>query len=755
MTKTKRRRLLLIIIALLPLITAVVVHLIIRRREGQREVIAKPKPEAPPDLEKLRPQFVSGLDALNHKRPLDAAKDFASFNFGRRSVEEYRLLFLADAYRQAKNTQSQRVTLAQLWARNPRLVSRDDAGNTLGALYEKSGDFTNAGSTYANVAFTSRESASGGPARWHAIESSLACGDLALLLDQARLLVIKNPRDANVPAALDIIRTLTGVAPGAPIHLTQGERLDRAVGLMRDGDPESALSEMNAIGSVPADLTAPLQLNRGLAMNQLHQNEASNKVLDPLAGSSYRIAIPAIYHASKNYRALADSINPIVIKTIVVRQKVGTVRVRVKGTKKLVTKPKFANVKKQQQLVDLAKKAKKDEYDRLATERLKDLLKLPLANEVRYEVLSSLIERAEAKNQDEYEKELVNAMTKLDPNHDFGLQHFWDKAWAAYTRGDFNGARDAFTFIFDTYAGTNARRQSRYWFARATERLGRKEEAQAIYREIANAPYQDLYVINAVGRGAPQPPDAPNPLKMQSRDWRDIAEEQMPGELRLAYELTALSDARDARIEIQKNLSRKNEPYADALLGDLYNADGNMLLMMRALRRAYPQLGSVSQDSVPPYFLKMYHPMRYQEAIRKNAERNGLDPYLVMGLIHQESYYNPHAQSAVGAHGLMQLMPPTAKEIAARLHSSANTDDPNVNIKLGTFHFRQLVNLFSGNTQLAVASYNAGQGNVAKWRRAAPSKPMDEFLESIPFPETRNYVKRVTMLQASYRRLSE
>ena len=67
----------------------------------------------------------------------------------------------------------------------------------------------------------------------------------------------------------------------------------------------------------------------------------------------------------------------------------------------------------------------------------------------------------------------------------------------------------------------------------------------------------------------------------------------------------------------------------------------------------------------------------------------------------------------------------------------------------------QLVNLFGGNTQLAVASYNAGQGNVAKWRRAAPNKPMDELLESIPFPETRTYVKRVTVLQSSYRRLSE
>ncbi len=66
-----------------------------------------------------------------------------------------------------------------------------------------------------------------------------------------------------------------------------------------------------------------------------------------------------------------------------------------------------------------------------------------------------------------------------------------------------------------------------------------------------------------------------------------------------------------------------------------------------------------------------------------------------------------------------------------------------------------MIRLFGNNVQLAVASYNAGQGNVLRWRRAAPSKPMDEFLESIPFPETRNYVKRVTLLRSSYARIAQ
>jgi soluble lytic murein transglycosylase len=126
-----------------------------------------------------------------------------------------------------------------------------------------------------------------------------------------------------------------------------------------------------------------------------------------------------------------------------------------------------------------------------------------------------------------------------------------------------------------------------------------------------------------------------------------------------------------------------------------------------------------------------------------------------MGLIHQESYYNPSARSPVGAVGLMQLMPPTSREIARRLHTSSNAEDPHVNIRLGTYYFKQLTDMFNGSQLLAVASYNAGMGNVLRWRRAAPHRPLDEFIESMPFQETRNYVKRVQMLGASYRRLTQ
>ena len=718
-----------------------------RHEERRGRTLVNQKPEAPPDLEKLRTAFAAGLDALNHKKAADAVQQFSSFTFKKRDVEEYRLWFLGQAQQQNNEHPAARATLAQLWARDPKGLERDDAGLALTSLYAEAGDYRHVFDTAVALALHAASSDNGAAARMAAMQAAMANGDASAVLFAARSLAIDNPATAQAGDAVAVVQSLTSLAPDRPIKLTPRERLERAVSFLRDGDPQNCFDEIafqEQLG-VPADLKLPVQLNKGLALQQLRRFDDSNKLLDPLDSAPDRFAVPALYFAAKNDRILSASINPIVNKVITVKQ-------RVKVKKKFKT----VNVKKTVQLVDLAKKAKKDMYDALATRRLKDLLPLSLAPDVRIEVLNTLIDAAEAKNQDGYERELIAQLAKVDPSQEAGLQHLWDKAWAAYARGDLNGAVEQLTFIRDNYRNPNVKRQTSYWIARSQERLGKKEEAAAAYRALAAAPYEDVYAKFAEQRGAPHATATNNPLTMNRPDWRDVAEQNMPRELRLAYELTALADARDARAEIDKNRTRRNQPYADALMSELYNYSGDTLSMMRSLRAAFPQLATVEQDSVPPYFLRMYYPIKYENAIRKYSRKNGLDPHLIMGLIHQESFYNPRTKSSAGAIGLMQLMPATGKELGSRLFhgfSVARLENPEVNIELGTMHFRYLVDLLGGKVELAIASYNAGQGNVLKWRRAAPGKPMDEFLESIPFSETRTYVKRVTMLGAAYARM--
>jgi soluble lytic murein transglycosylase len=718
------------------------------------------KEEAPPDLQKLREPYIAGVEALKEKNAAEAIRHLSSFHFGPRAVEEYRLYYLATAYEQAGNPAAARATLAKLMRRTPRLIHAHEASLKLAGLYADAGDSAHSADIYASVARRGTDPAVTAAARWNSVQQRLRTGDVPGALFAARNILIHSPRAEQWKDAADLVRALTGTPDKAPLPLTPSERVERAIALMQANDSQTALEELTALEpSAPAHLRDSIRLQRGVALHRLRRFEDSNKVLEPLTSGPYKYAIPALRHAARNYSVVAAAINPKTFQTVKEKKRVGTIKQKVgKGKKRrTVSKPKYQTVFRKVELIDLAKKNKKDEYERLASERLKDLLQLPLDTNTRLDVLNALIARAESKNQDAYVMELVPQAVKIDPLLDPALQHFWDKGWAAYARGDLATAKKLFRFIADTYTHVNVRRQSDYWFARTIERQGQKAQAKAIYQKLASAPYADLYAMHSIQRGAKRDENKTNPLKRGGPDWRELAEQQMPRELQLAYELTALASMRDALEEIRRNSRRENVRFAEALMAEYHNTTNDKIAMYRSIRRAWPQLATVEQDSAPAYFLKMYYPLKYGEEIEEHAKERGLDANLVRALILQESYYNPSAKSRVGATGLMQLMPPTAKEHAKRMgirFSASRLENPDVNVRIGTFHLKMLIDMFRGNTYFAVASYNAGQGNVLKWRRGAPSKPVDEFLESIPFPETRNYVKRVTMLRSAYSRLT-
>ena len=717
--------------------------------------------DAPADLDKLRDVYLAGVAALQRNDGRDAVRHFTSFDSGSRTVEEYRLYYLANGYQLSGNAASARLTLARLWRRTPRLIYANDVAFNLGSLYADRGDWRQSAEVYAALARTTDTPAVAAAARWQTATRRLHAGDVAGALHAARNIVIHNPRSEQAKAAGELVRALTGTPASEPLRLTPSERIERAKALMASGGAQTALDELTSLTiRAPADLRTEIRLQRGIALHLLKRYADSNELLEPLTSGPYRYAIPALRHAAKNYAVLAGAIQPESEKTVKERKRVGTIKQRVgKGKKaRTVTKPRYQTVFRKVKVVDLEKKKKKDEYERLASERLKDLLQLPIDEQTKLVTLHALIERAQAKSQDEYLRELIPQVVRLDRSADPALQYFWDKGWAAYTKGDLATARKILRFIADTYTHTNIRRQAEYWYARAAERQGDKEEATTIYRKLAAAPYQDLYAIHAIRHGATAVETKSNPLKdSKSPAWREIAEKEMPEELQLAYELLALSSVRESYRELRHNSTPANVRFAESLMAEIHQHDGNEVLMYRSLRRAWPDLATVEQDSVPTHFLAMYYPTRYGKEIEKHAAERTLDPNLVRGLILQESYYNPEAKSRVGATGLMQLMPATADDHGKRLRipfASSRLENPDINVRLGTYHLKMLINMFKGNEYLAIASYNAGQGNVMKWQRASRGKPLDEFLESIPFPETRNYVKRVTMLRSSYARLT-
>ncbi|QCS48814.1 tetratricopeptide repeat protein [Picosynechococcus sp. PCC 11901] len=147
-------------------------------------------------------------------------------------------------------------------------------------------------------------------------------------------------------------------------------------------------------------------------------------------------------------------------------------------------------------------------------------------------------------------------------------------------------------------------------------------------------------------------------------------------------------------------------------------------------------------------------PFPYAEPIQRWAAENDLNPLLVVSLMRQESRFEKNIESPVGAKGLMQVMPSTAEWIAQQTTGNAYAlDEPEDNIKLGTWYLRYTHQEYDDNSMLAIASYNAGPGNVAQWLQRYGLNDPDTFIEQIPFNETKNYVETVFANYWNYERL--
>ncbi len=151
-------------------------------------------------------------------------------------------------------------------------------------------------------------------------------------------------------------------------------------------------------------------------------------------------------------------------------------------------------------------------------------------------------------------------------------------------------------------------------------------------------------------------------------------------------------------------------------------------------------------ETRPTWYERIRYPLRYSEYIRVHANEHGLDPAFVAAVIYQESKFRANAKSSSGAIGLMQLTPETAHGIAIRTHGSAfhtnDLYDPEINIRYGAWYLHNLFAKYHSE-RLVLAAYNAGQGNVDRWRAKG---------QSIQFAETRAYVARVEHLTSVYRR---
>ncbi len=160
---------------------------------------------------------------------------------------------------------------------------------------------------------------------------------------------------------------------------------------------------------------------------------------------------------------------------------------------------------------------------------------------------------------------------------------------------------------------------------------------------------------------------------------------------------------------------------------------------------------------VPYRIYQRIYKTEYSEYVYKYAQEYNVDPLMIFAIIKAESNFNPNVLSNRGAIGLMQLMDGTAEELCNKMGiyytKQASLYDPELNVRIGTKYFSELINEYDGNNVLALTAYNAGKGNVNKWIEAGTIKEDGSDIENIPYKETNNYVRKILRDYEIYKNL--
>ncbi len=371
------------------------------------------------------------------------------------------------------------------------------------------------------------------------------------------------------------------------------------------------------------------------------------------------------------------------------------------------------------------------------------------------------------------------SLYKRHAESSFAEEALWRAGWSWYIALHFPKAVEAFSqgIVISPdgeYAG-----ESLYWKGRALERQTKNDAALTTYRQIMAAFPGNYYAIRTQDRlTVLQAAMENNQRSFQvSPEFQALlAEFSQTLPFRISQEIEphiaksielhhvqhdafAQKEVEWVRMLLERHFT--NEPNAESqalslyVLGRLYSHIRLYLPAIQLVPKIERILTTANIQGFPYNRKRLSYPLDYWELIRRYASSNQLDPFLVAGIIRQESAYNPTARSSANARGLMQILPTTgrrvAKQIGLKNFRTANLYDPETSIALGTAYLAGLIEQFDGDVFRAVAGYNAGPKATNKWWPAGGKADSEEITENITYRETRNYVKHVLRNQYNYR----
>lgn len=359
-------------------------------------------------------------------------------------------------------------------------------------------------------------------------------------------------------------------------------------------------------------------------------------------------------------------------------------------------------------------------------------------------------------NEDEQAAAAFRELYQRFPSGTRAERAAWKYGWWAYKTGDYKETVRVFESAAATFPRSDYRPSFLYWSARSHARSGNPREGltrmRLVHTDYANSYYGRLAEGHLRTAGVLRTEDHARPAAQTSTaPSAPLANEPV---IRLLLASGLYDDAINELRYAQRVYG--NSPPVEATLAWAYNQKGELRRGITLMRRAYPQFLADGGQQLPVELRQVIFPMAYWTSIRREATARGLDPYLMAALIAQESTFDPKARSVANAWGLMQIVPATGRRVAQQLgmrrFQTSQLTDPEINIRLGMQYFSRLTKQFGG-THYALASYNAGENRVVRWKAERPNIDEDEFIDDIPFPETQNYVKRIMGTAEDYRLL--
>jgi len=348
------------------------------------------------------------------------------------------------------------------------------------------------------------------------------------------------------------------------------------------------------------------------------------------------------------------------------------------------------------------------------------------------------------------------------PNSPDAVPAQWRVAWTAALKRDPHAA-DLLAEHLRRFPGSPYTPDALYWLGRLAEEGKDPARARAFYEKLTDRFPQNYFAISAHSRLphlAPAPDDpvdvlsmipaVPAPVHVNEHLSPAAAEWQKRAEA-----LRSIAFDASAQMELQAAYAATGEPKLLLEAAKESVRAGNCGAAIVAIRQMYPQLNGRPFDSVPREAWEAAYALPYEPLIRKWSRKEGLDPMLVAGLIHQESAFQPDAHSYANAFGLMQIIPETGRRLARQAgvrYSEARLFDPDYNIRLGTLYLADLRKQF-GSWDAVLAAYNAGPDRVVVWQDGQEYREPAEFVDSIPFTETRDYVEIIARNAQIYRKL--